>query len=188
MRVVGQVFDGYLVCEGGGDIVLIDQHAAHERVAFERLRAARQGGRVESQAMLVAEPIEVGAGEAELLAAAAADLAACGLEIEPFGERAVLVRSIPALLPGEAVASVIRAVAADLAETERSCALEARMDGLLATIACHSVVRVGQTLSEVEMRGLLAAMDSIDLNSNCPHGRPVARRMSRAELERRFGR
>jgi DNA mismatch repair protein MutL len=188
LRVVGQIFDGYLVCEGDGEIVLIDQHAAHERVAFERLRAARQGGRVESQAMLVAEPIEVGAGEAELLAAAAADLATCGLEIEPFGERAVLVRSIPALLPGEAVASVIRAVAADLAETERSRALEARMDGLLATIACHSVVRVGQTLSEVEMRGLLAAMDSIDLNSNCPHGRPVARRMSRAELERRFGR
>ena len=188
LRVVGQLFDGYLLCEGDGDIVLIDQHAAHERVAFERLRAARHAGRVETQGMLVAEPIELGAGEAELLGAAATELIACGLEIEPFGERAVLVRSIPALLPPHAIAPLVRAVAADLAETERSRAVEARVEGLLATIACHSVVRVGQKLSELEMRALLAAMDSIDLNSNCPHGRPVARRMSRAELERRFGR
>ena len=188
LRVVGQVFDGYLVCEADGDIVLIDQHAAHERVAFERLRAERQRGRVESQAMLVAEPIELGPGEVDLLGEAAADLAACGLDIEAFGNRAVVVRAVPTLLGSRPIAPMIRALAADLADTGRSRAFEARVDGLLATIACHSVVRVGQRLSETEMRGLLAAMDSIDLNSNCPHGRPVARRISRAELERRFGR
>jgi DNA mismatch repair protein MutL len=188
LRVVGQVFDGYLVCEGDGEVLLIDQHAAHERVAFERLRAACRGGRVESQAMLVPQPIELGAGEVELLAAAAADLAGCGLELESFGERTVLVRSVPARLPLEAVAPLVRAVAADLGEADRSRALEARMEALLATIACHSVVRVGQRLSEAEMRALLEAMDSVDLNSTCPHGRPVARRLSRGELERRFGR
>jgi len=188
LRVVGQVFDGYLVCEGDGEVVLIDQHAAHERIAFERLRSARRRGRVESQAMLVAQPIEVGPGEAELLGASAEDLATCGLDLEPFGDRTVLVRSVPALLPAEAIAPLVRAIASDLGEVERSRALEERTETVLATIACHSVVRVGQKLSEAEMRGLLSAMDSIDLSSNCPHGRPVARRMPRAELERRFGR
>ncbi len=188
LRVVGQVFDGYLVCEGEGEIWLIDQHAAHERVAFERLRAARLRSQVEVQAMLMAQPVEVAAGEAELLAGAADELAACGLEIEPFGDRTVLVRAVPALFPAASVAPLLRAVAVDLAETDRSRALEARTDALLATIACHSVVRVGQRLGETEMRGLLTAMDRIERNSNCPHGRPVARRMSRAELERRFGR
>jgi DNA mismatch repair protein MutL len=188
LRVVGQVFDGYLVCEGECEIWLIDQHAAHERVAFERLRAARLQDQVEVQTMLMAQPVEVAAGEAELLAGAADELANCGLEIEPFGDRTVLVRAVPALFPPASVAPLLRAVAADLADADRSRALEARTDALLATIACHSVVRVGQRLGEAEMRALLAAMDRIEHNSNCPHGRPVARRISRAELERRFGR
>ncbi|MET0153910.1 MAG: DNA mismatch repair endonuclease MutL [Candidatus Binatia bacterium] len=188
LRVVGQVFDGYLVCEGEGELWLIDQHAAHERVAFERLRAARQRGRVERQAMLIPQPVEVAAGEAELLTGAADELAACGLEVEPFGDRTLLVRTVPALFPATSIAPLLRALTADLAEVERSHALEARSDALLATIACHSVVRVGQKLGETEMRALLTAMDEIESNSNCPHGRPVARRMTRAELERRFGR
>jgi DNA mismatch repair protein MutL len=188
LRVVGQVFDGYLVCEGEDELWLIDQHAAHERVAFERLRAARSRGQVETQAMLLAQPVEVAAGEAELLAGAAEELAACGLELEPFGDRAVLVRAVPALFPAAAIAPLLRAVAAELAETDRSRAMQTTTDALLATIACHSVVRVGQRLGETEMRALLAAMDEIELNSNCPHGRPVARRITRAELEGRFGR
>jgi DNA mismatch repair protein MutL len=188
LRVVGQIFDGYLVCEGSGEVVLIDQHAAHERVAFERLRSARLQGGVESQSLLVAQPIEVGTGEVELLAAAAEDLATCGLDLEPFGDRTVLVRSVPSLLPAEAIAPLVRAIASDLGELERSRALEARTESVLATIACHSVVRVGQRLSEREMRGLLSAMDSIDLNSSCPHGRPVATRIPRVDVERRFGR
>jgi DNA mismatch repair protein MutL len=188
LGIVGQVFDGYLVCQRDAEIVLIDQHAAHERVAFERLSAARRAGSVERQAMLVPQPVEVGPGEVELLAGAAAELEAAGLDLEPFGRDTVLVRTIPALLPAASIAPLVRAIAAELAEHDRSRALEARADGVLATIACHSVVRVGQKLSEPEMRALLAAMDSVDLNSNCPHGRPVARRLSRAEIERRFGR
>jgi DNA mismatch repair protein MutL len=152
------------------------------------LRAARSRGRVETQAMLMAQPVEIAAGEAELLAGAAEELAACGLELEPFGDRTVLVRAVPALFPAASIAPLLRAVAADLAETDRSRALQTTTDALLATIACHSVVRVGQRLGETEMRALLAAMDEIELNSNCPHGRPVARRMTRAELEGRFGR
>jgi len=188
LRVVGQVFDGYLVCQRDGEMVIVDQHAAHERVAFERLCAARKTGAVERQAMLVPQPIEVGRGEVDLLAGAARELAEGGLELEPFGDDTVLVRSIPALLPPQSIAPLVRALAAELAEHDRTRALEARAEAILATIACHSVVRVGQKLSEPEMRGLLAAMDSVDLNSNCPHGRPVARRITRSELEHKFGR
>ncbi|MGH7898682.1 MAG: DNA mismatch repair endonuclease MutL, partial [Candidatus Binatia bacterium] len=155
---------------------------------FERLRAARRAGRVESQAMLVPLPIELEAGAAELLLAAADELAACGLDIEPFGDRTVVVRATPAPLPAEAISTLVRAIAGDLADVDRSRAIEEQSDRLLATIACHSAVRVGQKLSEAEMRALLVAMDSIDSNSNCPHGRPVSRRIPRIELERRFGR
>jgi DNA mismatch repair protein MutL len=188
MRVVGQVFEGYLVCEGDGEVLLIDQHAAHERVAFERLRAERARGEIERQPLLVPQPVEVAPGEADLIAGAAADLAVLGFEVEPFGDRTVLVRTVPALLRPSDVAVLVKALASDLSELERSRALEQRTDRILATIACHSVVRVGQRLSEAEIRGLLEAMDSIDLGSNCPHGRPVASRLTRAELERRFGR
>jgi DNA mismatch repair protein MutL len=138
--------------------------------------------------MLLPQPIELEAGAAEILATAATELAACGLEIEPFGDRTVVVRTTPALLPPEAIVPLVGAIAAELSEVERTRAIEERSERLLATIACHSVVRVGQKLSEAEMKGLLAAMDSVDLSSNCPHGRPVSRRIPRVELERRFGR
>ncbi len=188
LRVVGQVFDGYLVCEGDGDVLLIDQHAAHERVAFERLCAERARGAIERQPLLVPQTVEVGPGEADHFAGAAADLAALGLEVEPFGERTVRVSTVPALLRPRDVAALVQAIAADLSDLERSRAVERRTEQILATLACHSVVRVGQRLSEPEIRGLLEAMESIDLGSNCPHGRPVASRLTRAELERRFGR
>ncbi len=188
LRILGQVFDGYLVCEGDGEVVVIDQHAAHERVAFERLRAERARGRVERQALLVPQTIELGPGEADHLAAAGDELAELGLDVEPFGERTVRVRSVPALLRPNDVAALVLAIVADLSEDERTRAVEQRTEQILATMACHSVVRVGQKLSDVEIRALLEAMDSIDLGSNCPHGRPVATRMTRAELERRFGR
>ncbi|MGH7856233.1 MAG: DNA mismatch repair endonuclease MutL [Candidatus Binatia bacterium] len=188
LRVIGQLFEGYLVCQGEDEVVLIDQHAAHERVAFERLRAQRSRGRIESQPLLVPQTVEVGAGEVEILAAAAGELAALGLEVEPFGEDAVVVRAVPALLPAGDTTPLVRAIVADLAEVERTRAVEERGEELLATIACHSVVRVGQRLSEAEARSLLAAMDEIDLNTNCPHGRPVTVTLSRTELERRFGR
>ncbi|MEA2624233.1 MAG: mismatch repair protein MutL [Candidatus Binatota bacterium] len=188
LRVVGQLFQGYLVCEGDGEIVLVDQHAAHERVAFERLCAERRAGRLESQALLVPVTVETAPGEAEVVAAAAEDLARSGLDVEPFGEDSVVVRSVPALFRGGDVAGLVRAVAAELAEDEPSAALEDRANRILATIACHSVVRVGQQLSEAEIRSLLEQMDGAPRNASCPHGRPVSARLSRTDLERLFRR
>jgi DNA mismatch repair protein MutL len=188
LRFVGQLFEGYLVCQGEDEVVLIDQHAAHERVAFERLRMQRARGRIESQPLLVPQTVGVGTGDVELLSDASADLAALGLEVEPFGEREVVVRAVPAIIPGRDVTPLVRAILSDLGEFERTRAVDEVTEELLATIACHSVVRVGQQLSETEARGLLAAMDGIDLNTNCPHGRPVTVTLTRTELERRFGR
>ena len=188
LRILGQVFDGYLVCQTEDSVVLIDQHAAHERVAFERLRAQVAAGPPEIQPLLVPQTVELAPGEAELVTEAAGTLAGLGIEVEPFGDGALVVRSVPALFGGSDVAPLIRALASDLAELGSSRAVEKRVDDLLATIACHSVVRVGQRLSEPEIRTLFEAMEEIDWNMSCPHGRPVASIISRSELERRFGR
>ena len=188
LRVVGQVFSGYIVCEGADEVVVIDQHAAHERVTFERLCAERRRGRIAAQVLLVPQAVELTPGDVSHLEAAAKELAALGLEIESFGENTALVRAVPAICAKGDIPSLLRAVAADLAEVERSRVLEGRSESVLATVACLSAVRVGQALSEIEIQGLLAAMDSIDLNTNCPHGRPVTTRLLRSEIERRFGR
>jgi DNA mismatch repair protein MutL len=188
LRIVGQVLSGYIICEGDEGVVVIDQHAAHERVAFERLREQRLRGRVEVQPLLVPQTIELSPGELELLEASAPDLASLGLEIESFGAHAAIVRTVPAVFPAKDAAPLVRAVAADLAEVERTRRVEDHTEDLLATIACHSVVRVGQRLSDTEIRGLLEAMDAIDLSTNCPHGRPVTTLLTRSEIERRFGR
>lgn len=188
LRVLGQVFDGYLVCEGDDELVLIDQHAAHERVRFEHLRERRRTQGVPRQPLLVPQPVELAPGAADLLVGAAAALAAAGLELEPFGDRTVLVRSAPAICPAGSLDALVRALADDLADLGRSRALEELEEALLSTVACHSAVRVGERLDGSEIRALLEAMDAIDLATNCPHGRPVARAFPRGELERLFGR
>jgi DNA mismatch repair protein MutL len=188
LRFVGQLFDGYLLCEGAGRVVLIDQHAAHERVAFERLRAEVRTGGVARDALLVPETIEVGAGELVALGDHAAALAAAGLEGEPFGERTFLLRTVPRLLRGRDLGALLRAVAAELLEEGASAAAERALDAALATIACHAVVRVGQRLEAAEVRALLDAMDGVEIAAHCPHGRPVAAELSRGQLEAMFRR
>ncbi len=188
LRLVGQVLEGYLVCEGAGRVVLIDQHAAHERVMFERLRAAETREGVARDPLLVPEAVAVSRTEGAALAEHAAALAALGLEGEPFGEGTFLLRTVPRLLRGRDPAAIIRAVAADLADGGTvGAAVEAR-DHVLATIACHSAVRVGQTMDATEVRALLAAMDAVDVNAHCPHGRPVAVELSRGQIETLFRR
>jgi len=188
LRSIGQIFDGYLVCEGEGRIVLIDQHAAHERVVFERLRAERRAEGVARDALLVPETIALSAAEAALLADHADALASAGLEGEPFGDGTFLLRTVPRLLRGRDVGALVRAIAAELAEEGASGAAERAVDAALATIACHAVVRVGQRLDAAEVHALLAAMDGVEVSAHCPHGRPVAAEMTRAQLEALFKR
>jgi len=188
LRFIGQIFDGYLLCQGEGRVVLIDQHAAHERVVFERLRAECRAGGVARDRLLVPETIALPAAESAALAEHAAALAAAGLEGEPFGEGTFLLRTVPRLLGGRDVGALLRAVAGELVEEGASAAAERATDAALATIACHGVVRVGQRLGEAEAQALLASMDGVEVSAHCPHGRPVAAELARTQLEALFRR
>ena len=188
LRFVGQLFDGYLVCEGDGRVVLIDQHAAHERVVFERLRRERAQGGVARDTLLVPETVELPPAQAAMLGEHGDVLAAAGLEGEPFGAGTFLLRTVPRLLRGHDAGALVRAVASELAEEGASTAGERARDDALATVACHSAVRVGQRLDATQVRALLEQMDAVDVNAHCPHGRPVAVELPRAQLEGMFGR
>ena len=188
LRFIGQIFEGYLVCEGDGRVVLIDQHAAHERVAFERLREEHARGAVARDPLLVPEAIALPAAHAAALAEHGEVLAAAGLEGEPFGDGTFLLRTVPHLLRGRDAGAVVRAVARELAEEGASGAAERAANAALATLACHSVVRVGERLDPAEVRALLAAMDGVDVAAHCPHGRPVAITLERGQVEALFKR
>ncbi len=188
LRFVGQVFRGYLVCEGPERVVLIDQHAAHERVAFERLRAQYRGGAVERQALLLPLSVDLDPGQSEAVAARLDDLAALGFEIDPFGERVFLVRAVPALLGVDDPRLLLEDLADGLAEVGSHSSAAEAFEEVLGRIACHSVIRVGRGLATAEVEQLLADLDALTYGSNCPHGRPVSIEFTRGQIERMFGR
>jgi DNA mismatch repair protein MutL len=185
---LGQLDRTYLVCEAPGELILIDQHAAHERVAFERLRRAHRETGVRTQRLLFPRTVPL----PEALAACAEEnrgvLLAIGFELEPFGGAAMALKAAPVDLRDEEVLPTLRELLADLAERGASRAAEERVDLILATLACHSVVRAGDVLSPTEAQALLAAMDGTDFRGHCPHGRPVLLRIGVPEIARRFGR
>jgi DNA mismatch repair protein MutL len=188
MRILGQVFEGYLVCQHEDTLVLIDQHAAHERVAFERLRRAYGAGSIPQQRLLVPAVVDLGPREAGLLSDRLDELHALGFELEPFGGGSFAVRAVPALLADANPASLVRDVIDECVEIGGSRRLTDAAEAVLARLACHSVVRVGQALSFDQIRALLVAMDTIPYSGNCPHGRPTHVTLTRGELERLFKR
>ncbi|HVU51214.1 MAG TPA: DNA mismatch repair protein MutL, partial [Polyangia bacterium] len=195
LAYIGQLDRTYLVCESRGhppELILVDQHAAHERVAYGRLVAAHGRREVRRQRLLFPLPIEVDEAAAAVVEGAGqATLDALGFEVERAGARAVRVRAVPEMLKDADPKPLLRDVLGQLAEgapeSARSETLE-RIDHVLATMACHSVVRAGDVLGRDEAVGLLAQLDGVDLRSHCPHGRPVLLRLPLAEIERRFGR
>jgi DNA mismatch repair protein MutL len=190
LSYVGQLHRTYLICEGPGELILVDQHAAHERVVFQRLRTAHQQRAVVRQRLLFPIPIEAD----EVAAASAANpetremLASLGFEVEPFGAQALLLRAVPGLLEKVDPKPLLLDVLHNLAEGTRPSLAGDRLDHLFATMACHSVVRAGDVLGREQAVALLAQLDAVDLRSHCPHGRPVLLRMSLSDIERRFGR
>jgi DNA mismatch repair protein MutL len=186
LTYIGQLDRTYLVCEAAGEMILIDQHAAHERIAFARLRAAHGRREIRRQRLLFPLPIEVD----ELTAALAAD----DRLLEPFGfevsvaDRTLLVRAVPEVLRDADPKPLLRDVLGQLADGGVAVSAIERVDHVLATMACHSVVRAGDVLGRDEVLGLLTQLDGVDLRSHCPHGRPVLLRMPLTEIERRFGR
>ncbi len=190
LRIVGQALAGYIVCEESDGLVLVDQHAAHERVRFERLRErSRTRGALESQRLLVPRVVELGAAACERLLAAAEPLRRAGFDLEPFGQGAVALRALPASLDVTTDAEALLAeLAQDLEETGASERLAAARDALLARIACHGAVRAGQRLAPEEMRRVIDDLDTIPFAATCPHGRPLLFELGRAEILRRVRR
>ena len=186
---VAQVLDTYVIAAtADAAIVLVDQHAAHERLTHEVLRAQLLAGGVRTQAMLLPQVVELPQADAARLVDAAESLATLGLEVEPFGPGAVLVRALPAALGAADAQRLMRDVADELGECGESTALEARLDAVIARMACHGSIRAGRRLSLMEMDALLRQMEATPRAATCSHGRPTYLKLSKAEIERLFGR
>lgn len=185
LRVLGQLSGTYIIAEGPDGLYLIDQHAAHERVLFEKVRAQQARGAVEVQGLLEPLTVEVTPRQAEALKARAELLTSYGFAIEPFGQQTYLVRAVPAMVKGNAVNQVVTDIIDSLAGDAKATDLE---DRITASVACHSAVKSGDTLSMEEMRSLVRDMESSESPHTCPHGRPTMIRLTSAQLEREFGR
>jgi DNA mismatch repair protein MutL len=183
-----QLHGTYILAETATGIVLVDQHAAHERLLYERMKEALAARGVARQALLLPEIVELDEAAAGRLAARADELAEFGLVIEPFGPGAVVVREIPALLPGLDVAGLLRDLADELAEWGAALSLRERIAEFCGTLACHTSVRAGDALSPAEMDALLRQMEATPNSGQCNHGRPTYVALALADIERLFGR
>ncbi len=187
-RVIGQYRDAYLICEYNDRLVLIDQHAAHERIAFERLAESYAAEGVTGQPLLVPQVVELPPREAECLNKHLAALRDFGLEADFYGGRSFVVKAVPAMLGRADPRVLLQDVAEELIELERVNQFDLLRTRVLARIACHSVVRAGRTLEPQEMEALLKQLDEKPGLLSCPHGRPVMISWSLQEIEKRFHR
>ena len=183
-----QVHETYIVSQTRDGVVIVDQHAAHERLVYERMKTEMAAGGVARQTLLMPEVVDLDPAEAERVAERAGELAALGLVIEPFGPGAILVRETPALLGDTDVAGLIRDLADDLAENGAPLALAERLQAVCSTMACHGSVRAGRRLSAPEMNALLREMEATPHSGQCNHGRPTYVELKLADIERLFGR
>jgi len=184
----GQVAKTYIVAEAEDGLVLVDQHAAHERLVLERMRKAMADGGVSSQALLLAEVIELDEPACDRLEARAAELTEFGLDLERFGPRAMLVRSVPAMLGQGDVVGLVTDLADELAAFDEALSLRERLDHVAATMACHGSVRAGRVLSVAEMNALLREMEITPHSGQCNHGRPTWVKLAHGDIEKLFGR
>jgi DNA mismatch repair protein MutL len=179
----------YIVAEAEDGLVIVDQHAAHERLVLERLKAAgAQDAITKSQALLIPEVVELDEPDADRVEGAAATLAGFGLALERFGPTAMLVRAVPAALAKGDVQALVRDIADDLAQNGAALLLEERLDLVLATMACHGSVRAGRVLSVAEMNALLREMEVTPRSGQCNHGRPTWVKLAHGDIEKLFGR
>lgn len=183
----GQVANTYIVAESADALVLVDQHAAHERLVLEAMRGRAGSGQL-AQALLVPEAVTLDAAACDRLEDARDLLLELGLELERFGADTMLVRSLPAVLGQPAVEPLLRDLADDLAETGRPDSLSDALDLVAATMACHGSVRAGRALDLAEMNALLRQMEAVPASGTCNHGRPTFLRLTKADLERLFHR
>ena len=185
----GQVAQTYIVAEATDGLVIVDQHAAHERLVLERLRAGGAADKVAaSQPLLIPAVVELDESDCDQLGERATEFAELGLSIERFGPGAMLVRALPGALAGADPEALLRDLADDLAQHGASLLLGEKIEHVLATMACHGSVRAGRTLSVPEMNALLREMERTPRSGQCNHGRPTWIKLSMADVEKLFGR
>lgn len=183
-----QLHDTYIVAQTEDSVVIVDQHAAHERLVYERMKAALTQGGVERQVLLIPEVVDLEGSQVERLAAHADDLKTFGLVVEPFGPSAVAVHETPAILGDADIKGLVRDLADEIQESGSSIALKERLDHVCATMACHGSVRAGRRLTGEEMNALLREMEATPHSGQCNHGRPTYIELKLADIEKLFGR
>ncbi len=184
----GQIANTYIVAEAEDGLVIVDQHAAHERLVLEQLRRGMAGQAVPSQGLLLPEVVEIDEPACDRLEAAAAQLSALGVEIERFGPAAVMVRATPAMLGAIDCHKLVTDIADDLAGYDAALGLSERLELVAATMACHGSVRAGRPLNVAEMNGLLRQMEVTPHSGQCNHGRPTWVKLAMDDVEKLFGR
>jgi DNA mismatch repair protein MutL len=188
LKIIGQFSETFLLCEAGQDLIVIDQHAAHERIMYEELKLGVASSRPATQGLLVPETIELGFREAQILEAMLAELQRLGLEIEPFGGNTFVVKAIPVLLGQGPVEPLVKEIVEKMADIGFAPGLEKALHECLHLIACHAAIRANQSLNKDEIKRLLAQLDACEQPSNCPHGRPTWIKWHRKVFEKAFGR
>lgn len=188
LRVVGQLHNTYIVCESDAGMVLIDHHAAHERILFEQLQRRAGAQPAAAQKLVVPETLELNFSEADILGQMVPDLKTLGLEMEPFGKNTFVIKAVPSLLAGRDLKPMITEIVEKAAETGYAPGLKEALDQCRMVMACHGSMRAHQTLTAEQIRQLLAQLDKCDHPSHCPHGRPTWVRWDLATLEKSFKR
>jgi DNA mismatch repair protein MutL len=190
LRVIGQFLDTYIFCEGENGLVVVDQHAAQERLIFEKLKKEFASGNVSSQSLLFPETVELGSEEISILEDSAEEISRLGLDIREFGGNSYVIKAIPAVMSHLPVVEVFNGLIdqfSGVGGRDRDSSGR-RLDSVLSVIACKAAIKANQALSHAEMKGLLNEMYENDVFSHCPHGRPVIRRFSVAEIKKWFHR
>ena len=187
LQFVGQVHGTYLLCEGDDALYVIDQHAAAERVMFDRLKRSFEGRAIGMQRLLVPEIVELGPSEVALLEERREEVAALGVEVRAVGDASVAVHGVPKILARAEPSVLVRDLVAELGRAAGR-PFGGAVDLVLATMACHGSIRAGDAISREEATALLAALDTVDFAGHCPHGRPLVMRLAWGDLERRVGR
>jgi DNA mismatch repair protein MutL len=189
LRPIGQLHSTFILCEGeDGKLVVIDQHAAHERIGYEKLKEGCRTSRVVSQRLLIPEVVSVPSRNAPYLEDAIPDLDKLGWEIDHFGGETFTVKAVPEIIGDVNLKEAVSAIALDLADHEKPSSHEEKIDMLLRVTACHMQVRAGDKLSNAEVLSLLREMDEYEWSERCPHGRPAVAEVSKEEIGKWFAR
>ncbi|MBI3398200.1 MAG: DNA mismatch repair endonuclease MutL [Deltaproteobacteria bacterium] len=189
LEVIGQLWQEYLLCEREGEFYIIDQHAAAERIAFEKLKNDYyMSCRVKSQMFLLPQKIELSLLEKEAIGSSLEAITDLGFDIEPFGGNTFIIRGVPEILSGMDCRGLIKELLDEMVSSEMSFRIEGRLDDILMRIACHSVIRGKKPLTNEEAHALLKRLSQVDFSGNCPHGRPVIKTISIDEIEKMFKR